>query len=74
MYPQPPIRSIVHLCGYVSAGTQVRDERYEPSLVMYRPLRPFLFDNQGPTIGWDISPYIEGCYYHMLGVRRDERR
>ena len=72
MYPQPPIQSVVHLCGYVSAEIQVRGGHYEPSFVMYRPLRPFLPNCQGPTIGWDIAPYIEGCYYHTLGVRRDE--
>lgn len=56
----------------MSAEIQVRDGHYEPSFVMYRPLRPLLVGDQGPTIGWDIAPYIDGCYYHMLVVRRDE--
>jgi len=56
----------------MSAEIQVKDGHYEPSFVMYRPLRPFLVSNQGPAIGWDIAPYIEGCCYHMLGEKRDE--
>jgi hypothetical protein len=56
----------------MSANIQGKDGQYEPSFVMYRPFRPFLFSNQGPTLGWDMAPYIEGFYHHMLGEKRDE--
>jgi hypothetical protein len=72
VYPHPPIGSIAHLCEYMSAEIRVKDGYYEPSFVMYRPLRPLLLSSQGPTFGWDIAPYIEACYYHMLGEDRDD--